>query len=388
MSETTVECLESLTCATCGEKKPTSYFHQRARSKTGYAPSCRPCTNRKRRNKKNAPTGDSSRLKTLVKKGDLQNLQNLIEQTATRSFNSLLKTCVTPYISFPKTAAHPEVARYLIEQGADPNARGREGESMLCLAASAGLPALVNALVDHGARVDFFSAAAILDLTAVENALGEPSQATAIDNTGRTGLHYCAGSALGHTTTTHHKQQLAIIDRLLHAGAEPNAEVDIGIAVTPLVACCQSAGTVAVVHALVRGGADPNQQQVLRSALRHCKNRRNPENSIADALIKSGGLVDALIDEQNRTCLHLYSHHEEIQAVHWLLDAGASVHARTKDGRTPLHLAADRNNNTMVCTLLLAHGANSEAIDTLGKRPVDYARENHKTKIIALLDRQ
>ena len=259
---------------------------------------------------------------------------------------------------------------------------------MLCLAASAGQPALVNALVDHGTSVDFFSAAAILDLTAVENALGEPSQATAIDNTGRTGLHYCAGSALGHTTTTHHKQQLAIIDRLLHAGAEPNAEVDVGIVVTPLVACCQSAGTVAVVHALVRGGANPNQQQVLRSALRHCKNRRSPENSIADALIKSGGIVDALIDEQNRTCLHLYSHHEEIQAVNWFLDAGASVHARTKDGRTPLHLAADRNNNMMVCALLLAHGANSEAIDTMGKRPVDYARENHKTKIIALLDRQ
>lgn len=64
------------------------------------------------------------------------------------------------------------------------------------------------------------------------------------------------------------------------------------------------------------------------------------------------------------------------------------MHARTKDGRTPLHLAADRNNNMMVCALLLAHGANSEAIDTMGKRPVDYARENHKTKIIALLDRQ
>ena len=52
MSGTTAECLKSLTCALCGEKKPTSYFHQRARSKTGYAPSCRPCINRKRRNKK------------------------------------------------------------------------------------------------------------------------------------------------------------------------------------------------------------------------------------------------------------------------------------------------------------------------------------------------
>ena len=64
------------------------------------------------------------------------------------------------------------------------------------------------------------------------------------------------------------------------------------------------------------------------------------------------------------------------------------MYARTKDGRTPLHLAAGPNNNMMVCALLLAHGANSEAIDTMGKKPVDYARENHKKKIIALLDRQ
>ena len=66
----------------------------------------------------------------MVKKGGLQNLQNLVEQTAIRSFNSLLKTYVTPYISFPKTTAHLEIARYLIEQGADPNARGSEGESI------------------------------------------------------------------------------------------------------------------------------------------------------------------------------------------------------------------------------------------------------------------
>ena len=109
---------------------------------------------------------------------------------------------------------------------------------------------------------------------------------------------------------------------------------------------------------------------------------------VCPGLLHGLGIGGAQIDEQNRTCLHLYSHHEEIQAVNWLLDAGASVHARTKDGRTPLHLAADRNNNMMVCALSLAHGANSEAIDTIGKRPVDYARENHKTKIIALLDRQ
>ena len=44
-------------------------------------------------------------------------------------------------------------------------------------------------------------------------------------------------------------------------------------------------------------------------------------------------------DETGRTCLHLYSHHEEVQAVVWLLEHGASLEARQNDGRTPLHRA-------------------------------------------------
>ena len=384
MSETTLHWLQ---CATCNEKKPTTHFHQRARSKTGYAPSCRACINAQRRRRKNAPASNNTQLKTLVKKGDLQNLQALIEKTPPQSFNTLLKTCITPYVSHPKTAAHPKIARYLIQQGADPNARDNDGQSMLCLAASTGQPALIDALIAADAAIDFFAAAAILNLATIESILdGDRSRAAATDRTGRTALHYCAGSALGRATAAYEKAQLAIVDRLLRAGADANGDADIGIAVTPLVACCQSGGAVAVVHALARGGADPNHPQVLKTALRHGKNSRNPENPLADALLECGCTVDGLIDDDDRTCLHLYSHHEEIQAVTWLVNAGASVHARTKDGRTPLHLAADRNNNTTVCQLLLAHGADSQAMDTLGKRPVDYARENDKTKIVALLE--
>jgi hypothetical protein len=78
--------------------------------------------------------------------------------------------------------------------------------------------------------------------------------------------------------------------------------------------------------------ADPNHPWALRSALRHFKQKRSPENAVADALVDCGCDVDGLIDD--RTCLHLYGHHEEKQAVSWLLDHGASVHAKTSDGRT------------------------------------------------------
>ena len=69
----------------------------------------------------------------------------------------------------------------------------------------------------------------------------------------------------------------------------------------------------------------------------------------------------------------------------WLLKHGASVEARTADGRTPLHLAADRNNDITVVGLLISHGADLEATDTRGKKPIDYAQENGKAKVVAFL---
>ena len=157
--------LKWLKCSTCGESKPDTHFHQRARSKTGYAPSCRTCVNRKRRSKKATPAATGTHLKTLVKKGDLNSLKILVEKKLTRSFDTLLNTCVTPYVSYPKTATHPKLVRFLIQRGADPDARGTHGERMLSLSAKTARPDLVEALIDGGATVNFFNAAAILDLS-------------------------------------------------------------------------------------------------------------------------------------------------------------------------------------------------------------------------------
>ena len=377
--------LKWLKCATCGESKPDTHFHQRARSKTGYAPSCRTCVNRKRRSKKATPAATGTHLKTLVKKGDLNSLKTLVEKKLTRSFDTLLNTCVTPYVSYPKTATHPKLVRFLIQRGADPDARGTHGERMLSLSAKTARPDLVEALIDGGATVNFFNAAAILDLSAVKGFLAnDKSIAKATDDNGLTGLHYCAGSALGRVTEEHQERQLGMIDLLLNAGSDPNLEVEMGIAVTPLVSCCQSGGAVPVIQALVRGGAEPNHPNALRTALRHFKKKRTSENPVANALIDCGCEVDGLIDS-DRTCLHLYSHHEEIQAVSWLLEHGASVHARIADGRTPLHLAAERNNNTTVVELLVGYGADIDAKDRLGKKPIDYARSNNKARIVEFL---
>lgn len=382
-----------LTCAVCGQTKPPGHFNQQARSKTGYAASCRTCSNAKRRARKPASAANGTRVKTrikeIVKKGDLEGLKAAWDGASSPSPTALLEACVSPFLAHPKKEAHAQIVPYLIGRGADPDARGGLGEPFLCLAAKSGRADLVEALIAGGATVDFYTACAVLDLPAVQRFLADDAAlATRPDPSGLSGLHYCAGSALGQTAALR-QRQLGLLALLLDAGADPDLEADLAIPVTPLVSCCQSGGSVEVVAALTAAGADPNHRQALRSVLREFKSRRKSQgtapNPMADALLEAGAQVDAPIDETGRTCLHLYSHHEEIQAVAWLLERGASVAARQDDGRTPLHLAAERNSRTTVVGLLLQKGADPGALDALGKRPIDYARENGKERIVDLL---
>ena len=69
------------------------------------------------------------------------------------------------------------------------------------------------------------------------------------------------------------------------------------------------------------------------------------------------------------------------KAVSACLQAGADLNARTKDGDTPLHVAAGYNENPAVITALLDAGADAKAKDESGRTPFDYAREkNEKLK--------
>ena len=373
-----------LECLTCGETKPVSHFHEQARSKTGYASSCRTCVNKKRRSKKAARPGAPTRLMTLVKKGNLEGVKKLIETATAPSLNSLLITCATPYFSYLKTNAHAELARYLIQNGANPDAKNSEEERVLFLAARSGRLDLVEAILEGGAIVDFFTAAALLDLPVLEGYLKEDRLlGKARDITGFSALHYCAGSALGRASDIRQSHQLRVIDLLLGAGADPDLEVGL-LSATPLAFCCISGGSIPVIRKLVRAGANPNHPWTLRSALRHFKQKGSAENPVADALVDCGCEVDGLIDD-DRTCLHLYSHHEEKQAVAWLLNNGALVHAKTADGRTPLHLAAERNSHTFVIQLLVGHGAPIDSTDSLGMKPIDYAKANGKDRVVTFL---
>ena len=63
-----------------------------------------------------------------------------------------------------------------------------------------------------------------------------------------------------------------------------------------------------------------------------------------------------------------------------LLEAGADVNARDKNGSTLLMAAAQQNTNPEALTVLLEAGADAKAKDKKGKTALDYVRENEKLK--------
>jgi len=63
-----------------------------------------------------------------------------------------------------------------------------------------------------------------------------------------------------------------------------------------------------------------------------------------------------------------------------LLNAGARLDDRDKNGMTPLMYAAKYNENPDVITTLLNAGADAKAKSIEGKTAFDYAQNNHKIK--------
>ena len=92
-------------------------------------------------------------------------------------------------------------------------------------------------------------------------------------------------------------------------------------------------------------------------------------------------LVDAR-DDLGRTPLHLAAIGERVEIVRLLIEAGAQIDSRDDRQRTPFRHAAWENSGVEVLVLLLAHGADVNAVGFLNQPPLEAALFNQNESVI------
>lgn len=250
-----------------------------------------------------------------------------------------------------------QTVRLLLAAGADPNAPDGRGFTPLYHAAgnvTEGAARIVDDLVEAGADVRRQPAGADPDRTPLSRAVS-------------------AGS-------------LAVVERLVAHGA-PVDQLAFGD--RPAIHWAAAGDRPDVVRLLVRrGGADVNARSCEPLERSREARGRTPMHEAARhgalpaiaALLELGADVDAR-DVRGQTPLHWAVREARVDAVAALLAAGADPDARTvamdydpqePGGLTPLHEACRRLRAGAAVPLLLAAGADPNAADDRGNRPLHY----------------
>jgi ankyrin repeat protein len=296
-----------------------------------------------------------------------------------------------------------EVARLLLDAGADPAARP-DGEGqwspLLCAVAGAPNPAITGLLLEHGARPDDH----VLYLAAFES--------------GHECLRLLLPYAPDITATTALSAPISTGDvagvrLLLDAGADPNHLLEAGLLgqsheqeppVPPLSAAVDLESGPEIVGLLLERGADPEvpgldgrtaYQQAVRTGqdrvadllARHGASTalssadeflaacRRADRAAATAVLAAHPDLAARLTAEDHRVLTDAADHGHTEAVRLMLDLGFPADARSEqdNGATALHLAAAAGSLGTV-RLLLERGADIEVRDTAwNSTPLEWA---------------
>ncbi len=333
-----------------------------------------------------------------------------------------------------------EAAKLLLRRGADVNAVERwGGQTALMWAAAQQQPAMVQLLLRAGADPDLHSA--VRDWQRRVTAEGRPKimnvgGLTALHFAAREGCVACARAlveagadinALDPDDTTPlvvalMNMHFDLAEYLISAGADLNrwdvfgdsplyVAIDMNTLPTggrPDLPSTDSASGYDVARLLLEKGADPNLQLKLRPPYRNGVFDRGGDQVLATgatplllaakvgdvASVKLLLAYHALVDLPNSegvtplmaaagmgqsfnpTRGRYKTDDEAAECVRLIHAAGGTITGRASDGLTALHSAAKQGWDETV-TVLVADGADLQATDRFGLRPIDYARGNY-----------
>ncbi|KAE8981603.1 hypothetical protein PF010_g22573 [Phytophthora fragariae] len=188
-------------------------------------------------------------------------------------------------------------------------------------------------------------------------------------------LHTIGASAL-HTAAW--GGELDIVEFLLELGQDPNAADDSGM----------TAIMVAILHlnlltmrCVFRGG-----EAVRRNTVVDCREEQGERVRLVLAVIKIllqfGADVDAR-SKDGKSALHCSTSDDAYDVAKMLLDAGASIDALDEHGKTPLHYCV-QEGGLLVTELLLSRGANIDVEDKDGVSPLTLVLKQSNLNVLQL----
>ena len=262
-----------------------------------------------------------------------------------------------------------EVARVLIEHGADVKAQDWSGSTPLHYASRNGQVEVARFLIKHGADVT------------MQTTDGQ----TPLNNGLQTDHCLYAWPFIGHSggVSTHEKEgwprhfaspneRMELAQLLVEHGADVNGHS--GGCGWTLLHFVSFKGPVQLARFLVEHGADVKAQDMIRSTPLH--RASSGDVDIAQFLVEHGADVTAQ-DMYGSTPLHEASLGGNGELVQFLVERGADVTAKDKKGRTLLHQAAhSHRENTDLARFLVEHGNDVTARDESGSTPLHQASYN------------
>ena len=321
--------------------------------------------------------------------------------------------------------ANPGVIAALLAGGAkDPKETETHGGTLLHLAAYNDSLAVIEAFLTPGSVLDrFVTPGADLEarlrgeitplqwgviwnknLAVIEALLAAGADVNAQRSDGYSVIHSAAGNGnpavLGAVlaagadvnartndgrTVLHQAAAAAQVETLLAAGADVNARTNDGVTVLHQAARNQSP---AALEALLAAGADVNawtNDYGDGVTVLHSAAATNRNPAVIETLLAAGADVTARNDVFRQTALHYAAEfNQEPAVIETLLAANGDVWPVDFLGRTLLHFAA-RNRNPAVVELLLAAGADVRAQNNNGRSPLHPAAQYGTPAVVGIL---